>query len=575
MTQQKFNSITKAGNTQIAYMKKTIYIILLVFTATNLFAQKKNEPKKDTSLPSRTVIVTSAFQPSLKPASKINFSGASPLPDSARPVLQYSVPAQNLMFSYQSPALKPLAQNIDTGIHWENTGFLKAGYGNFTTPLLQAGVSLGDGVQSVINLRGSYTSSKSATRDFQQFSKTGLEGIGIFSSPNNKNEWSGKLFFNGNTQYQYGYAPDTLKFNKADLKQSFTAFGGAVALRNKVENAAGVSYSPGVALTLFNDNHGASESNFIIKAPISKSFGKIFAFDVGLTADITSYKSDTSSIDNTLYYLTPAIQFKTPNFKATAGIIPSWDNNIFVMLPDFSIEAKVNEEKFIVQAGWIGYYNKTNYQYLASVNPWLRQPKFLLNTRMKELYAGFKGSVGSHFTYDAKVSYIEFNNQPLFVNDTITGRSFEMVNESQMKAVRIHGELGYTVQEKFSFLAGATFNQYSALQDNIKAWGLLPVEINASLRWQVLKDFTVKSDLFFWDGANYRFKDQSYGKLDPALDINAGVEFRVTPKLNAWVQINNILNNQYERWNQYPVLGFNVLAGVTWSFGDIKAAMAK
>ncbi|CAN5715053.1 TonB-dependent receptor [soil metagenome] len=558
-------------------MKRTIYILLLVFIATNVFAQKKKatEQKKDTSLPTRTVIVTSAFQPSLKSTSKINFSAASPSPDTARPVLQYSVPAQNLMFSYQSPALKALAQNIDTGIHWENTGFLKAGYGNFTTPLLQAGVSLGDGVKSVVNLRGYYTSSKSATREFQKFSKTGLEAIGIFSTPTNKNEWSGKVFYNNNTQYQYGFQPDTLKFTKDDLRQSFTTLGGVVSLRNKVENAAGVSYNPGMSLNLFQDNRGASESNFIIKAPISKSFGKIFAFDIGLTANITSYKSDTSTLDNNLYYLTPAIQFKTPNFKITAGIIPSWDNNIFAMLPNFTAEAKVNEEKFILQAGWIGYFNKTNYQYLASVNPWMQQPKFLLNTRMKELYAGFKGSAGSHVTYDAKVSYLQFNNQPLFVNDTITGRSFELVNESQMKAIRIHGELGYTMQEKFSFLAGATFNQYSALQDNIKAWGLLPIEINASMRWQAMKDFTVKSDLFFWDGAQYRFKDKTSGKMDPAIDLNAGVEFKVMPKLNAWVQVNNLLNNKYERWNQYDVLGFNVMAGVTWSFGDIKAAMAK
>lgn len=565
-------------------MKRTIYIVLLVSLAMNVFAQNKKKKtalpkattvKADTVLPTRTVIVTSAFQPSLKPTSKINFSAASPLPDTSRPVLQYSVPAQNLMFSYQSPALKPLAQNIDTGIHWENTGFLKAGYGNFTTPLLQAGVSLGDGVKSVVNLRGYYTSSKSATREFQKFSKTGLEAIGIFNTPTNKNEWSGKVFYNNNTQYQYGFQPDTLKFTKDDLRQSFTTLGGAVALRNKVENAAGVSYNPGMSLSLFQDTRGANESNFIIKAPINKSFGKIFAFDIGLTADITSYKSDTSAIDNNLYYLTPAVQFKTPNFKVTAGIIPSWDNNIFAMLPNFSAEAKVSEEKFILQAGWIGYFNKTNYQYLASVNPWMQQPKFLLNTRMKELYAGFKGSAGSHVTYDAKVSYIQFNNQPLFVNDTITGKSFELVNESQMKAIRIHGELGYTVQEKFSFLAGATFNQYSALQDNIKAWGLLPIEINASMRWQVMKDFTVKSDLFFWDGAQYRFKDKTSGKMDPAIDLNAGVEFKVMPKLNAWVQVNNLLNNKYERWNQYDVLGFNVMAGVTWSFGDIKAAMAK
>jgi hypothetical protein len=89
------------------------------------------------------------------------------------------------------------------------------------------------------------------------------------------------------------------------------------------------------------------------------------------------------------------------------------------MLPNFSAEAKINNEKLILQAGWIGYYNKTTYQYLSSINPWLQQPQFLLNTRTKEFYAGFKGSAGSHVTYDAKVSYMQMANQPLFVNDTL------------------------------------------------------------------------------------------------------------------------------------------------------------
>jgi hypothetical protein len=30
--------------------------------------------------------------------------------------------------------------------------------------------------------------------------------------------------------------------------------------------------------------------------------------------------------------------------------------------------------------------------------------------------------------------------------------------------------------------------------------------------------------------------------------------------------MNNLLNNTYQRWNQYNVLGFNVLGGVVYSF---------
>ncbi|MEO8116637.1 MAG: hypothetical protein ABI653_03240, partial [Bacteroidota bacterium] len=239
------------------------------------------------------------------------------------------------------------------------------------------------------------------------------------------------------------------------------------------------------------------------------------------------------------------------------------------MLPNFSAEAKIQDEKLILVAGWIGYFNKTTYEYLAGLNPWIQQPLSLLNTRMTEQYAGFKGSAGSHFTYNAKVSFIKYNNQPLFLNDSLTGRSFNVVNEPTMKGIRLHGELGYTWQEKLSLLASATFNQYSGLEINDKAWGLVPLQLSGTLRWQVFKDFLVKGDVFFWDGAPYRDPMKESLKLDPAIDLNAGVEFTILPKLNAWVQFNNLFNNKYQRWNQYPVLGFNVQAGVVYSFSQL------
>jgi len=333
-------------------MKRTIFIVLMIVLAGNVFAQQRNkktnpaakketavQTKKDT-LPSRTVTVTSAFQPSLKTTSKVNFSAATPSPDTSRNVLEYDVPAQNITFSYQSPALKPLAQNIDTTVHWENRSFIKAGYGNYTTPYLQVGASLGDGIKSVVNIHGKYTSSKSSV-PFQQFSKLNLDGIGIFTTANNKNEWTGKLLYDNNTQYQYGFLPDTLQFTKDDLRQRFTTFGGGFALRNKTQNAAGISYNPGISLNMFQDNHGSTESNFIINAPMSKSFGTIFAFNLGLKADITTYKSDSAgTINNNLYALTPAIQFKTPNLKLVAGVSPTWDNSVLSFFTQYNCRSK-------------------------------------------------------------------------------------------------------------------------------------------------------------------------------------------------------------------------------------------
>ncbi len=222
-------------------MKKIFILTLLPIFFVQIVTAQKRRPSvraetnnfADTGKP-KTVTVTSAYKPVLKTAAKINFSAASPPPDSVLSALQYNVPSQSLFFSYQPAALQPLAIDIDTSVHWENKNYIKAGYGNYSTPYLQAGFSLGDGQQSVINVHAKHTSSKGSL-PFQQYSKTNLDVIGIFN-PNENVEWNGKLFFNSSNQYQYGFKPDTLKFSKDDLRQRFTTFGGKAELRNKKEN---------------------------------------------------------------------------------------------------------------------------------------------------------------------------------------------------------------------------------------------------------------------------------------------------------------------------------------------------
>ena len=562
-------------------MKYIIAFIILMILVQSSFAQRRQAKKhvqekrssaqtnSDTTLPSRTVVVTSQFAPSLKQTSKINFSAVTPLPDSSRPKLDYNIPVENLSFDYQSAALKAMAENIDSNVRWNNTNYLKVGYGNYTTPYLQTGLSFGDGVTSVINVNGKYVSSNPSP-SLQDYSKLNLEAIGIFSTRDDKNEWTANVFIDNNTQYLYGFEPDTLKFSKDDLRQRFTTFGGKVSLRNKTTNIYGISYNPSVSLDVFSDNHSGNEDDFSFKLPATKQITKIFDLNVGLNGDVVSYKANGYNIDNTIYTVTPSLAFKTPNVKIIAGFYPSWNNSTFTLLPNFTVDAKINEEKFILQGGWIGYYNKTSYESLATYNPFIAQPTALNNTLVKEQYAGFKGSAGDHLTYNARVSYLKISNQPLFVNDTSTGRYFNVLYEQNLHDLRIHGELGYTAGEQFSLIAGATFNQYSNLTSYNKAYGLLPVELTGALRYQVLKDLFFKADMFFWDGTRYLTKTSDTRKLNPALDLNTGFEFAVLSNLNVWLQFNNVFNNKYERWNQYPVLGFNMLAGIVYSFGEIK-----
>jgi hypothetical protein len=204
---------------------------------------------------------------------------------------------------------------------------------------------------------------------------------------------------------------------------------------------------------------------------------------------------------------------------------------------------------------------------LAGINPWIWAPENIYNTRIEERFAGFKGSVGNHFTYSAKVGFNKLNNQPLFVNDTMSGKSFLVVNESQMKVLHLGGEIGFTFGEKLSIISNLTINQYNTLHDNEKAFGLIPLEFKTALRLQVLKDLYVKSDLYAFDGPWYKTKE-GRGNIGAAMDMNAGVEFGIVKNVKLWAQFNNIFNKQYQRWNQYPVYPFGFMGGVVFSFSQ-------
>lgn len=523
---------------------------------------KKEVEVKDTSKPD-VVILYAAFKPTLRNAAKLNFTAATPVIDTTKIPLTYVVPAQNLFFSYQPVAIKPLALFVDSSFTWQNNQYIKVGYGNFASPYIEAGAAFGDGKKSITTLHAKHTSSK-GNLPFQQFSKTGLELLGIYNNNNNQ-EFTTKVFYDNSVQYFYGYEPSNLTFTKEQLQQQFNTIGMQAALNTKMANSFGITYHPSIGVNYFFDNRDGKEINFLAKLPINKAFGRMFAFDLSVTADITSFKSNSGTIKNNLFYLNPTIQFKTPNFKLNVGIQPTWDNQINSILPNVTAEAKINGEKFVIQAGWVGSVQKNSYQSLAAINPWLRQPTSLFNTEIKEQYAGFKGSGGNHFSYNARVSFLKMQGQPLFVNDAVDGKTFIILNEANLQAIRIHGEVGYSIQEKFSFLAAATINQFTK-SVNDKPFGLLPLELTGTLKWKVLKDLHFKSDIFFWDGSRYLSKSMQTQKLDAALDLNVGVEYSILPKLNLWLQFNNLLNNQYQRWNQYQVLGFNVIGGVVYSF---------
>ncbi len=543
------------------------FIYKIFFLGACLFSFAISFAQKDTTKKGGIDIISS-FKPVLREAAKINFNASPPSADTTKAKLNYDIPNQNLLFAYQPGSLKPLAMNIDSVSKFDNSSYVKVGFGSLRTPFIQAGISFGDGKTAGLNIYAKHVGSD-GKRDYQKFTNTDIKLAGFFKSGNNL-EWDASIGMKQSKAYKYGYEPQTLVFTTDSLKQNFQTISGRVAVHNINKTAFGLTYWPEVKIDVFSDNLKNSESNTVLNLPLQKTLGKEWAVNLGVTFDLTRLSpTNKTAVNNTMYYISPSVLYKTARINAQAGIRPSWDNKTFKMFPNVLADIVTTDKRFTFQAGWTGYIRKTTYQYLAAQNPWLSLPATLKNTWVEERFAGFKGSVGEHFSYAAKVGFNKLNNQPLFVNDYTTGlggKSFRVVNEREMKVTNFGGELGFAIHEKLSLITGLTFNQYSGLKDNAKAWGLSPLELKTALRIQIIKDLWLKTDLFAWSGAQYLKKDGTNGKLAGATDLNAGLEFKITKNINLWSQFNNVFNKEYQRWNQYPVYGFNFVGGIVFSF---------
>lgn len=546
---------------------KSLFIFVAALLCGLGTLQAQEELKK------QTIEITSSFKPEIKEAAKINFVAAPPVPDSAKPKFSYNIPVTSLSLVYQPLAISPLALNIDSSSpDWDASNFVKLGYGNLQTPYARAGLSFNNGTNANLNVLAHYISSKGKVPQYQEYANSGASVYGSIVNTQ-KQELYGKLSFDNNKYYLYGYDHDQFSFDKSDLLQRFLSFDANIGFRNTSPTELGLQYHPDVKLSFFNDNHNGKEFNAVADLPLQKAIGDNFNIKLGVNADYTQYSSNNtpSTINNTIVSVPFALHFHNETVNLHGGVIPSWDNATFKLLPDLSADLKLGGEELILQLGWLMHYDRGSYKRYATLNPYLAQPGELLNTRVNETFGGIKGTFLEHFFYNAKVGLVQFYNMPLFVNDygafnTQAGNRFSIVNEQKLNAFQMHGEIGVVQAEDFSLTGRFNWLLFNKQVTEPQPWGITPREFNAALRWKVLKDLWLTSDLYFFEGAKYLTRDGGTGTGRHPVDLSAGLEFKITRQFNLWVQANNVFNNKYQRWNQYDVYGFNLLGGIVYNF---------
>jgi outer membrane receptor protein involved in Fe transport len=186
-------------------------------------------------------------------------------------------------------------------------------------------------------------------------------------------------------------------------------------------------------------------------------------------------------------------------------------------------------------------------------------------------------------SYNIRGSYLNEENKPLFKsygydeNNSNTdgytfGNSFNVLYDN-VKTLSFYGELKADFSKNVTFGINGTFSSYKmdALEE---AWNLPSIQLAANLDVTITPKWYAGTSLFFTGERKDQFIrssiliDYPYQNvtLDSYFDLNAHVGYKHSERLTFFLKGNNLANQDYQRWLNYPVQGLQVLGGASYKF---------
>ena len=256
----------------------------------------------------------------------------------------------------------------------------------------------------------------------------------------------------------------------------------------------------------------------------------------------------------------------------------------FFIYPRITAQYRLNGDNVIAYAGLEGDLKQNSYYDFVQTNNFVSPTLGIAPTDQQyNGYLGIKGKLSSNISYNVRGSYISENNKPLFtVNDFnpssnadngyTYGNSFGVVYDD-VSTISVFGELNVDITSNFKFGVKAEYFNYSTDQQE-EAWNLPDIEASIFADYQITENWFAGANIFYIGERTDQFTNTggviapttTTVTLDSFFDVNAHVGYRFNDRLSAFVKANNIANQDYQRWVNFPVQQFQILAGATYKF---------
>lgn len=482
--------------------------------------------------------------------------------------------------------------------------YVKVGVG---TELMPLGEVYFDSKRSRKYVYGVHAKHLSSYGNFENYAPAQFDRtkVGLYGALNEKNyTLKSDVHYNNQGLHYYGWKIPTDSVDRATTAQRFQDVGGSFMFASHKKDSANLNYNVGVEYNNFSskkpidanteDIWRARENYFAFKSGGSYKYDKhVFAADFNVKYNGYKYGElyDTNTmvldsgivLNNTVVNLRPTIStyLKDNRFKARIGldfVIDAHNETKAHIYPVAELKYSLFNDIFIPYLGLRGGLKQMTYKSLVADNEFV-----LTNVKMQnentaiDLYGGFKGTLSRRMSFNLSGSFARIQNKALFVTDNTfsVGNKFNLIYDT-LSLTTIEGSLSYQLMEKLKVDGIGRFYSYSLL-NNSYAWNLPQWQAIIRGNYNLYDKFLVNLDLNFEGGRRALVYDpteedvtEENGQLAKQLglvaDINLGLEYRYNKRISAFVQLNNLASQRYNRWYNHPVQIFQFMGGLTVRF---------
>ncbi len=450
--------------------------------------------------------------------------------------------------------------------------YLKLGYGNYNSPLLEAGLfqKLGQ-----LDTQAKLFYESFASGPVNEENSGNALGSIDFKAEYTKNSFiiTPAISFQ-NTRYRfYG---NTNRVNTGfdssnDLEVSANTLITSVDLEGK-KNDFSYRFSPQVSLASQKlDAGGDLNKESVFGADGGFSFKIDDTFSTGLSLEGRSGSYDGGlSYDRSLININPWVTYKRENLSIRAGFTISSgkveDESDTGFYPDLGFDYDISNEwtVFGFVNGGVRWNGLTN---MLSQNEFLGDSLIIVNPENTFVIGGgIKGSPVKHLFVEASLTRSSVDGLPFFVSSTDSSRYTIIYDSDVVDVVSLKSSLTYMPTAVSTYGASIEINGYS-LESLDRPWHQ-PAYIFKAYTSHNIKEKLIVSAFLTSIGGIRGPADVDFGfvKLPAFTDLGFGAKYLISRRASAFIDINNLLNNEYERYLGYPIRGLAFKIGGQYRF---------